>query len=159
MGGYSLSGIGGDKTQNSRGANDYWMVKTDSLGNKQWDKRFGGDSDDRCISMQQTTDGGYILGGFSLSGISGDKTQAILDTSPVSYFCDFWIVKVDALGIKQWDKKFGGLNSEDEFGNVTQTSDGGFLIAGTSYSSISGDKSENNLGREQTWVVKTDPQG
>ncbi len=57
---------------------------------KQWDARFGGSSDDYLTSLQQTADGGYILGGYSTSGISGDKTQA----SQGGY--DYWIVKTDA---------------------------------------------------------------
>src|SRR5438477_555068 len=76
LGGSSFSGISGDKTQASQGANDYWIVKTDSLGNKQWDKRFGGSDYDCMFSLQQTKEGGYILGGWSVSGISGNKTQA-----------------------------------------------------------------------------------
>src|SRR6202035_2842884 len=71
LGGYSNSGIGGDKTQASKGEDDYWIVKIDSLGNKQWDKDFGGTGDDELYSLQQTTDGGYILGGNSDSGIGG----------------------------------------------------------------------------------------
>jgi hypothetical protein len=63
------------------------------------------------------------------------------------------------MGIKEWDKRFGGTMSEDEFGNISQTPDGGYLIAGTSYSPISGDKTESNLGLEQSWIVKTDSLG
>ena len=107
LGGYSASGISGDKTEASRGNNDYWIVKTDANGNKQWDKTFGGSSDDQLYSFQQTTDGGYISGGRSTSGISGDKTEA----SKGSY--DYWIVKTDANGNKQWDKTFGGSNVDE----------------------------------------------
>ncbi len=67
---------------------------------KQWDKRFGGTDYDYLYSVQQTTDGGYILGGGSSSGISGDKTEA----SRGNY--DYWVVKIDANGTKQWDKRF-----------------------------------------------------
>ncbi|MEO8086380.1 MAG: T9SS type A sorting domain-containing protein [Bacteroidota bacterium] len=154
LGGWSGSGIGGDKTQSTWGADDYWIIKTDSLGNKEWDKDFGGTITDVLYSLQQTADGGYILGGYSDSWIGGDKTQATWG----SY--DYWIVKTDSVGSKEWDKDFGGTLDEDEFGNVSQTKDGGYLIAGTSYSNISGDKTENNsLGTEQTWIVKTDSQG
>src|SRR5438876_1181861 len=75
LGGFSNSGISGDKTDTSAGGWDYWIVKIDSIGNKQWDKGYGGTSSDVLYSMQQTNDGGYILGGWSYSGISGDKTQ------------------------------------------------------------------------------------
>ncbi|MEP7171604.1 MAG: T9SS type A sorting domain-containing protein [Bacteroidota bacterium] len=160
LGGFSKSDSSGDKTQNtvdivsSTYRGDYWIVKIDSLGIKQWDKDFGGTDGDWLFSMEQTADGGYILFGYSYSGISGDKTQASQGG------LDYWIVKTDSLGNKQWDKDFGGHNPEESiFGNVFQTSDEGYLLAGTSYSNISGDKTENNLGIEQTWIVKTDSLG
>jgi len=153
LGGYSYSGMTGDKTQANQGSDDYWIIKTDSLGNKLWDKDFGGTDYDELYSLQQTTDGGYILAGTSNSGLNGDKTQAQWG------FGDYWIIKIDSLGIKQWDKDFGGTSWEDEFGNIFQTMDKGYLVVGTSYSFPSGDKTENNLGIEQTWIVKTDSLG
>ena len=157
LGGWSRSGIGGDKTQpnwdTTFATNDYWIVKTDSLGNKQWDKRFGGTSEDWISSLQQTSDGGYILEGTSISGISGDITQPSWGGS------DYWIVKTDSLGNKQWDKRFGGTSNDDGYGNITPTSDGGYLVGGSSQSPVSGDKTENNLGVEQSWIVKTDSLG
>ncbi|HYV94315.1 MAG TPA: T9SS type A sorting domain-containing protein [Chitinophagales bacterium] len=160
LGGFSSSGIGGDKTEPSEGYRDYWIVKIDSLGNKEWDKDFGGTSADLLYSLCQTFDGGYILGGISSSDSSGDKTQSIWDTcANCIYQGDFWIVKTDSLGNKQWDKDFGGVNDEDEFGYIYQTFDHGYLIGGTSYSDSSGNKTENNLGLEQSWIIKTDSLG
>ncbi len=153
LGGSSMSDIGGDKTQDNWGIYDFWLVKIDSLGNKQWDKDFGGIEIDVLISIQQTSDNGYLLGGFSRSDISGDKSQNTWG----GY--DYWIIKTDSIGNKQWDKDFGGIDDEDEFGNISRTSDGGFLVAGTSYSFIGGNKSESNLGVEQTWVLKMDSLG
>ncbi|CAN5446762.1 hypothetical protein BH11BAC1_BH11BAC1_03330 [soil metagenome] len=150
LGGSSWSLIGGDKTEDAWGIDDYWVVKIDSLGNKQWDKDFGGVESDILYSLQQTADGGYILGGRSGSGISGNKTQ------PLVGGYDFWLIKIDAAGNKLWEKNFGGIGNEDEFGNISLTDDGGYLVAGTSYSNISGDKTENNLGQEQTWFLKFD---
>ncbi len=106
LGGQSWSGIiSGDKTQAGQGETDYWIVKTDAGGVKQWDARFGGSGDDGLSSLQQTADGGYILGGVSSSGISGDKTQGNWGSI---YTSDYWIVKTDAGGVKQWDARFGG---------------------------------------------------
>src|SRR5438105_1861008 len=76
FGGWSESGISGDKTQANQGDYDYWIVKTDVNGVKQWDKTFGGSLADAFYAIKQTTDGGYIFGGYSLSGLTGDKTQA-----------------------------------------------------------------------------------
>ncbi len=156
LGGYSISGAGGDKVQNTVGDFDYWIVKTDSFGNKQWDKDFGGTDDDRLYSLQQTTDGGYILGGFSKSRINGDKTQDNRDTSGNSY--DYWIIKTDVSGTKQWDKDFGGTN-EDELYSIRQTIDGGYILGGHSYSGISGDKTQALWGNSDYWIVKIDSLG
>jgi hypothetical protein len=163
-GGYILGGISGsdssgNKTEKTRGGIDYWIVKIDGAGNKQWDKRFGGTRNDLLYSLQQTTDGGYILGGYSGSGIGGDKTQALWDTFiPGLDMEDYWILKIDSQGNKEWDKGFGGFKT-DVCQTIQQTSDGGFLASGSSFSPANGDKSENNLGQRQTWVVKTDAMG
>src|SRR4051812_4020475 len=73
---------------------------------KQWDKRFGGSKDESLYGLLQTSDGGYILGGNSRSPVGGDKTQPNWD--PANNSDDFWLVKVDANGVKQWDKRYGG---------------------------------------------------
>ena len=75
LGGYTLSDSGKDVSQKSRGFNDYWIVKTDATGNIQWQNTIGGNDHDELYSIQQTADGGYILGGSSRSNISGDKTE------------------------------------------------------------------------------------
>lgn len=153
LAGGSKSGISGDKTQSSQGDYDYWVVRVDSLGNKMWDKRYGGSDGDLLMKIQHTREGGYILGGYTQSNISGDKTE----NSQGGY--DFWIVKIDSGGVLQWDKNFGGTNDEDAFGSVSQTMDGGYLISGSSYSDMGGDKTENILGIEEPWVIKTDSLG
>ncbi len=156
LGGISRSPISGDKTDSSRGGYDYWIVKIDSLGIKQWDKTYGGASDDELYSLQQTSDGGYILGGFSNSDSSGEKTQHNWDPTLATY--DYWIVKVDSIGTKQWDKRFGGT-AADLLYSLKQTSDGGYILGGSSRSSISGDKTEPCWGYYDYWVVKIDSLG
>ncbi len=152
FGGYSESGTSGDKTQASRGGSDYWIVKTDADGVKQWDARFGGTSVDELTCLQQTKDGGYILGGISFSGAGGDKTQSTRGSS------DYWIVKTDAHGVKQWDATFGGT-SIDELRSLQQTSDGGYILGGSSLSGIGGDKTQPTKGGKDFWVVKIDSNG
>ena len=88
LSGYSNSGISGDKTEASQGSNDYWVVKLNSLGVIEWQNTIGGSSDDRLYSINKTSDGGYILGGRSSSGISGDKTEASQGSN------DYWVVKL-----------------------------------------------------------------
>ena len=155
LGGYSSSGISGDKTQSTFGLQDYWIVKTDSLGIKQWDQSFGGTLSDYLYSLTQTIDHGYILGGVSWSGISGNKTTPLWGGN----ITDYWIIKTDSFGNKTWEKDFGGTSDDDVLGNITQTSDSGYLIAGTSYSNISGNKTENNPSLEQSWGLKTNSLG
>lgn len=152
LGGYSNSGISGDKTQASKGGNDYWIVKISSNGVKQWDATFGGNDDDILNSIQQTSDGGYILGGYSISGISGDKTQASQGGN------DYWIVKTNSSGIKQWDATFGG-SSTDILTYIKQTSDGGYVLGGYSGSGISGDKTQASQGGNDYWIVKLNSSG
>jgi hypothetical protein len=152
MGGHSGSTVSGDKTQFSQGGGDYWLVKTNSNGVKQWDFRFGGNAEDILHALQQTSDGGYILGGYSLSGATGDKSQATRGLS------DFWIVKISPAGVKQWDARFGG-SGEDVLYSVHQTSDGGYILGGSSASGASGDKSEASRGLMDYWIVKVSSSG
>ena len=160
LGGLSTSAAGGDKTQASRGA-DYWLVKLDASGNKQWDRTFGGDESEDLLSVEQTRDGGYVLGGTSNSGISGNKTAPNLGPILSS---DYWVVKIDASGATQWDRTFGGSELE-EFGDLRQTQDGGFLLGGTSNSGISGNKTQPNhslpgaFNAPDYWIVKLDANG
>ncbi len=150
LGGYSISNISGDKTENSLGGKDYWVVKLDAAGNIEWQNTIGGSDWDELCSLQQTSDGGYILGGYSKSNISGDKMENSLGL-------DYWVVKLDAAGNIQWQNTIRG-NASDWFSSLQQTSDGGYILGGISLSSISGDKTENSLGLD-IWVVKLDAAG
>jgi hypothetical protein len=153
LGGYSLSDIGGDKSQANKGLYDYWIVKIDSLGTKQWDKDFGGILNEYINSIHQVSDHGYILAGISENGISGDKT------TPTWGGLDFWVIKTDSSGNFLWDRDYGGTDDEDFFGNITPFANGDLLLAGISYSNTSGTKTEDNLGVEQSWIVKIDSSG
>ncbi len=153
LGGFSDSNISGDKTENSNGGRDYWLVKTDASGNIQWQNTIGGNDWDDLHSIQQTADGGYILGGESNSNISGDKTE-----NCVGFGSDYWIVKTDASGSIQWQNTIGGSSGES-FNTIQQTADGGYILGGYSGSNISGDKTENCIGGDDFWIVKTDDSG
>lgn len=158
LGGYSESIAGGDKTEGTRGGPDFWIVKIDASGNKLWDKRFGGNRNEQLVSVIQTFDGNYVLGGFTWSDPVGDNTQSC--RGPVNY-CDYWIVKVDATGNKMWDKRYGGA-ANDNLVKMQECSDHGLILGGYSYSSTSGEKSENNYGAANTadyWMVRTDAMG
>lgn len=151
LGGYSDSFISGEKTTAKYGFLDYWIVRTDDEGNKLWENGFGGTLADYLTSAQQTADGGYIVGGYSDSPVSGNKTSRIL-------MFDYWVVKVDASGAKVWDKTFGG-DSNDYLTKIALTSDGGYLLAGYSSSSAHGSKTSPSRGVDDYWIVKIDAAG
>ena len=153
-GGYILAGssnsnMSGEKSANSRGGMDVWIVKLDKHGKKIWDKTFGGNDDDWCSSFAATVDGGVIVGGSSLSNISGEKTE----NSRGGF--DYWLLKLDSKGNLQWDKTIGG-DANEFCQNIFQTADGGYIIAGSSLSGISGEKTEYNRGGADYWAVKID---
>ena len=118
----------------------------------QWQNTIGGNDEDELFSISQTADGGYICGGWSMSNISGDKTENCLNSA------DYWIIKLDSAGNIEWQNSIGG-SSVDDLITISQTTDGGYICGGNSWSDISGDKTENNMGMTAThdyWIIKLD---
>ncbi len=115
---------------------DIFMIKTDSEGNEIWVKTFGGNEEDFGYSVIQTSDGGYILVGFTVSFGSGNK--------------DVWIIKTDSQGNEEWNKTYGGSEREIGFA-VEQTSDDGFIITGLTET--------NTFGLYDILLIKTDING
>ncbi|MBS1657972.1 MAG: hypothetical protein JST18_07730 [Bacteroidetes bacterium] len=150
--GSSNSDSSGDHSQSSQGLDDFWIVKADSSGNKLWDYRYGGTDEDLLIAAANCTDGGYILSGYSFSGISGDKTQDCWGNS------DIWLLKIDSAVVKQWDVRYGATKM-DRSRSVIQTSDGGYFVGGYSNSDLEGDLSEPSRGLYDFWVLKLDAGG
>jgi hypothetical protein len=128
--GYSMSA--------GAGRNDCYLVKSDSLGTPEWYKTYGGSNDDQAYSVEQTTDGGYILCGYTKSFGAGGY--------------DVYVIKTTATGDTLWTKTYGG--ARNDFGNaVRQTSDGGYIIAGYTLSFVTGADSGN------AYLIKTDANG
>ncbi len=144
--GYTYSN-NGDVTSN-HGTRDAWITKTNHLGLLQWQKSIGGSVDDNLVSLQQTSDFGYIAAGYSSSNDG--------DVSGNHGYADCWVVKLDSSGNIIWQKSFGGSNA-DWAQSIICTSDGGYLFCGFT-SSNDGDVNGNN-GFGDFWVVKLDNSG
>jgi hypothetical protein len=90
VGGRSFSGITGTKTSTNYGACDFWVIRLDADGRKLWEATYGGSRTDGIESLQQTRDGGFILGGWSYSPADGNKTEPPF----FGIWSDFWVVKL-----------------------------------------------------------------
>ena len=145
-GGYIVAGSSnstdGDIT-NNLGSSDYWLVKLDSIGTITWQKSLGGSEGDGAYSIQQTTDGGYIVAGITNS-INGDITGNHGGG-------DYWVVKLDSIGTITWQKSLGG-NDKDYGYSIQQTTDNGYIVIGRS-NSVGGDVT-SNIGGWDYWIVK-----
>lgn len=132
----------------NNGNSDFWVVKLDSTGTIVWEKNYGGSDSEMARSVQQTPDGGYIVAGYT--------TSNDIDVSGNHGAEDFWVIKLSASGVLQWQKTLGG-SGEDQAFNVGQTSDGKYLVTGYS-NSTDGDITSNH-GMKDFWVVKLDTNG
>src|SRR6186997_3165050 len=81
-----------------------FSIQAQTAAGIQWERAFGGSEKDFASRVQTASDGGYILGGYSYSPESGTKTSAAYGLG------DYWVVKLDASGNKQWDRSFGGTS-------------------------------------------------
>lgn len=158
-GGYLLAGTSnsspiqndkgtGIKKEKSRGNMDYWIIKIDADGNELWQKTYGGQYADLLRSIEVTRDGGYILGGYSNSPSSGEKSQQNYGQSG-----DFWVLKLDDKGIIQWQQTIGGENDDQPYA-IHQTNDLGYIVAGNSNSQTRTSKKGTDL-----WVLGLDTTG
>src|SRR5258706_546470 len=148
----STSSNDGDVTGN-HGAFDFWIVRLKNSGTIQWHKCLGGTLNDGATSVQETSDGGYIVEGYTGSN-DGDVTG----NHDTTGYSDYWLVKLDGSGIIQWQKCLGGTD-EDQSYSVQQTSDGGYIVAGYAGSN-DGDVTGNHYaGIGDYWIEKLDCTG
>lgn len=150
--GYTNSSVNGDVSGTTKGGQDAWVIKLNATGSIVWEKNYGGSGNDTFASVQQTADGGYILGGYTESSANGDVTG----TSNGSR--DSWIVKIDATGAIVWQKNYGG-SGLDDINSIEQTADGGYIFVGSTLSSASGNVTGTNKGNYDIWVVKLNSTG
>ncbi|MCD4725294.1 MAG: T9SS type A sorting domain-containing protein [Bacteroidales bacterium] len=114
---------------------DVFLIKTDSQGNTMWSKTFGGESYDVGHCVKQTSDGGYIITGYTYSYGAGSS--------------DMWLIKTDENGILEWDNTFG--DTEPEHGYSVVQSDNEYIVTGYTKSYGEGDY--------DVWLIKTDNLG
>ncbi len=151
--GESNSGIGGNKTTSNQGLSDVWIVQIRPDGSKVWEKRYGGSGRDQPYNAIKTKDNEYYIACHSNSPADGDKT------APNNGDLDIWVLKLDQNGNKVWDKTFGGSGSDDYPTAFSTTQDGNFIIACGSASGFNGDKTTNQQGIKDYWVIKFSPDG
>jgi len=167
-GGYIITG----QAYNNRNDNsDIWLIKTDSDGNEEWNQNFGGSNNDYGYSLQQTTDGGYIILGTLLIKTDSDGNEewekniggkSIQQTTDGGYIitghtesygngqADVWLIKTDSLGQEDWNQTLGG-SLRDAGYSVQHTNDGGYIIVGQT--------SSFGNGQADVWLIKTDSLG
>jgi len=131
-GGYIIAGT---TTSYGAGGTDFWLIKTDENGNEEWNHAYGGSGWEVANSVQQATDGGYIVVGWAPS---------------VDGHFDSWLVKVDESGNEEWTQTYGGTGSDLAY-SVQQTVDEGYIIAGIT--------STYGAGYRDCWLIKTDEYG
>ena len=157
--GYLLTGVLDVSASNGQGdrhaavrqrhaGGDYWAVKLNSSGVREWSNYYGGSFTDTAYDAIQTQDNGYIIIG------SSDSNDVDISNSKGGY--DFWVVKISNTGSLVWEKTFGG-SEIDEARAITSSNDGNYLIVGDTRSddlNIS-----QNAGAADLWLIKITPEG
>lgn len=143
---YSLDG----DVSGSNGKSEFWLLKLDNAGQLVWKKTYGGSNEETPRKIiPAAAGGGYFLLGWSDSA-DGDITFNHGKN-------DVWLVKIDDNGDLVWQKTFGGTDNDYGYA-ITASSDGNYIIAGSSYSS-DGDVPNSNDGNQDVWIFKIDPDG
>ncbi|WP_317169717.1 hypothetical protein [Hanstruepera ponticola] len=127
---------------------DYWAIKLDASGNREWSKYYGGGFTDTPYDAIQTADNGYIIVG------SSDSNDVDIQNNIGTY--DFWVIKISETGTLIWERSYGGTEI-DEARGIVDSGDGNYLITGDTRSSDF-DVSSNN-GAADLWLIKISPSG
>jgi hypothetical protein len=128
--------IAGSSNSYGDGSSDAYIIKIDSAGGGLWHKTFGGINIDKAYSIQETSDSGFVIAGYTNSFGAGGY--------------DIYVVRTNKTGDTLWTKTYGGIDWDFGF-SIETTNDGGFIIAGGTYSS--------GAGSEDMYLIKTDASG
>lgn len=158
-GGYAIFGYSksndGDASENN-GFDDFWIIKLNNTGTISWEKSYGFSGADTGFSVTQTNDNGFLLTGVldvSASGGLGNSKSSVYRKHAGG---DYWVIKLNASGEKQWSKFYGGTFTDTPF-DAIQTADNGYLIIGSSDSNDVDIK--GNKGAYDFWVIKISESG
>ncbi len=135
-----------DKSEDSRGGYDVWIVKTDNNFIKEWDRTYGGDQDDYYMNAI-VLDDKIIISATSSSNTSGDKTMDLWG------WRNIWNICIDLNGDLLWQFQYGGDGGEDDC-DIISFSDTSVLMAIQTFSDISGNKTQNRYGARDVWLVE-----
>ena len=149
--GTSRSPISGEKSANSKGGMDYWVIRCDLNGNVLWDRTIGGAGEDTATAVAVVGGNGFLIGGYSTSENTGDKTEVGRGST------DYWVVRLDANGNIMWDKTMGG--DDEEYLEDVFYNEGQFLCLGSSTSEDTGEKTLASYGMNDVWLVALDDLG
>lgn len=130
------------------GVGEYYGIKLNATGEKEWDVYFGGTMNDRVYDVVETNDEGLIMVGYSES--------ADFDVTDNHGSYDYWVIKLNSTGTLVWKKSFGGSGLDQAYG-IAKSINNTYLIAGTS-NSTDGDISSNK-GSNDVWIVNIDDNG
>ena len=160
-GGYVITGFSKSSNHSvseNNGSQDFWVSKLDASGNISWEKSYGFPGADIGNSIIQTKDGGFLLSGvLDVSGSNGAGNSKNSKTKGVRHAGgDYWAIKINALGEKQWSRYFGGTFTDTPY-DAIQTEDNGYLLVGASDSADV--DIENSKGSYDFWIVKISETG
>ncbi|MFQ6104789.1 MAG: hypothetical protein ACE5OP_10930 [Candidatus Glassbacteria bacterium] len=125
--------LAGETWSNTEGMNDIYVVKTDSVGDMIWWRKYGGSERERAHTIHQTADGGFYVGGFTETYASG--------------YIDMWLLRLNEYGDTLWTRTFGTSDAYERAYCGDLTSDGGYILAG------------NKSGTGEFYVVRVDSLG
>jgi hypothetical protein len=145
------SSIDGDPPLAINPANptDGWIIKLDSFGAVQWQKRVGGKDLDELFSIKQTFDGGYIAAGWTFS-----KDEDLFSHGKG----DAFVIKLNSKGDIEWKHCYGGSMNERAW-SILQIPDGGYIFTGSAASSDGNVSGNHSFGHSDLWVVQINSQG